>query len=97
MSYKVYRSQRFNKDLSKFDYGFKSVIDKIEGHIAENPYSGEPLGVKWFREKRHEKYRIYYLIYEEIKVVFMIAISEKKNQQKVIDTIWVLLDLLYEW
>ena len=58
----------------------------------ENLYVGNPLNVRWFREKRIEKYRIYYLIYEDLRSVFMVAISEKKDQQKVINTIRLLFD-----
>ena len=71
-------------------------MDKIEDKLVENPYYGTPLGVKWFREARYEKYRIYYLIYEELESVFMAAISEKKDQQKVINTIKLLLEFFRE-
>ena len=92
MKYRVYHSQTFNKELLKFDKNFQSVVDKIEDKLVENPHSGRPLGVPWFREKKYENYRIYYLIYEDIRAIFMVAISDKKDQQKVINTIWVLLD-----
>ena len=91
--YKIYHSQRFKKELLKFDKKFQNRIDKIEDELVENHYSGKPLGVKWFREKRYEKYRIYYLIYDDLKSVFMVAISEKKDQQKAINTIKLLLEL----
>ena len=94
--YKIYHSQRFNKELFKFDKNFYDRVDKIEDQLVENPYSGKPLGVKWFREKKYEKYRIYYLIYDELQAVFMVGISEKKDQQKVINTIKILLDFFKE-
>ena len=94
--YKVYHSQRFDKDLFKFDKNFQDKVDKIEDQLVENPYVGEPLSVSWFREKRIEKYRIYYLIYEDLRAVFMVAISEKKDQQKVINTIKLLLEFFRE-
>lgn len=50
------------------------------------------MNVRWFMEKKHGKFRVYYLIYDEIKVVSMIAISAKKDQQRIINTIWLLLD-----
>lgn len=43
MKYKIYHSQRFDKDLSKFDKNFRDRIDKIENELVENPYSGKPL------------------------------------------------------
>jgi mRNA-degrading endonuclease RelE of RelBE toxin-antitoxin system len=89
--YKVYHSRRFDNDLSKFDLNFQENIDKIEDQLIENPYAGNPLNVKWFREKRIEKNRIYYLVYDDLKSILMVAISGKKNQQKVINTIKLLL------
>lgn len=94
--YKVYHSERFDKELIKFDKNFQDRVDKIEEQLVENPYAGSPLGVAWFREKRYEKYRIYYLIYEDLESVFMVAISEKKDQQKIINTIKLLLDFFRE-
>ena len=94
--YKIYHSKRFNEELNKFDRDFIERVDKIENELVENPYSGKPLGVKWFREKRYEKYRVYYLLYDDLKAVFMVAISEKKNQQKIINTIRLLLDFFRE-
>jgi len=91
--YKIYHSQRFNKELFKFDKQFQGYVDKIEDQLIENPYSGKPLNVKWFREKRYGKYRLYYLIYENLDSVFIVAISEKKDQQKTINTIRLLLNI----
>ncbi len=92
--YKIYHSARFDSELSKLDKDFKNRIDKIEDQLVENPYVGDPLNVKWFREKRYNKYRIYFIIYDNLESVFMVAISEKKDQQKVINTIRLLFDYL---
>ncbi len=92
VNYKVYRSERFDRELIKFDKSFQHRVDKIEDQISENPYTGDPISVKWFREKRYDKYRIYFIIYDDLQAVFMVAISEKKDQQKIINTIWLLLE-----
>ena len=63
-SYKIFRSARFDKELSKFDKDLHNRVDKIEQQLVNNPFSGDALGANWFREKRFEKFRIYYLIYE---------------------------------
>jgi hypothetical protein len=42
--------------------------------------------------KKHMKYMIYFLVYEDLKSVFMVGISEKKDQQRVINTIRLLLN-----
>ena len=91
-TFKIYHSKRFDKELAKYDNEFQDRVNKIEDELINNPYSGSPLNVKWFREKRHNKYRIYFLIYEDLQSIIMVAISEKKDQQKVINTIRLLFD-----
>ncbi len=87
MSYAVYRTPIFNKKLEDFSEEFRKQIDGFENQLVINPYIGKPLGVKWFREKRLGKYRMYYLIYEDLKAAYIITLSAKKDQQKVINTI----------
>jgi mRNA-degrading endonuclease RelE of RelBE toxin-antitoxin system len=94
MEYKIFHSARFDRELAKFDSNFQNQVDKIENQLIKNPYVGDPLNVKWFREKKIDKYRIYYIIYDDLESVFMVAISEKKDQQKVINTIRLLFDFL---
>jgi len=94
--YKVYHSNKFDKELLKFDKNFQERVDKIEDKLIENPEYGSPLGVKWFRETRYNIYRIYYLIYDKLDSIFMVAISNKKDQQKVINTIRLLFDFFKE-
>ena len=94
--YKVYHSFRFDEELQKCDKRILDYVDKFEDKLIENPYEGKPLGFKWFREKKFENYRFYYLIYEDLESVFMVAISRKKNQQKVINTIKLLFEYFNE-
>jgi len=90
--FKIYHSKRFDRELAKYDKSFQDRIDKIEDEIVINPHTGNPLNVKWLREKRYNKYRIYFIIYEDLQSVIMVGISEKKNQQKIINTIRLLFD-----
>lgn len=90
--FRIYHPARFDRELSKFDRKFQERVDKIEEHLIENPYYGTPLGYKWFRESRFENYRVYYLIYENFEAIFMVGISDKKDQQKVINTIKLLFE-----
>ena len=39
------------------------------------------------REKRIKEKRVYYLVYEELKLVLLVATSGKKDQQATIDHI----------
>jgi hypothetical protein len=55
--------------------------------LTENPFVGDQLQIKSLREKRLREKRIYYLVFEDLKAVLIVAISDKKTQQKIIDSI----------
>lgn len=90
--FKIYHSKRFDKELARYGKSFQDRVDNVENEIIINPYVGNPLNVKWFREKRFKKYRIYFLVYEDLESVIMVGVSEKKDQQKIINTIRFLFD-----
>ena len=96
MGFAIFHSQTFDKALEGFPNDFKLWVDKIEDQLIENPYVGDPIRVPWFREKKRDKFRIYYLIYEDLNAVYMVGISGKKDQQRVINTIWLLLNSFKE-
>ena len=85
--YEVYKTEEFESEFFRLDKSIKEQIEKAVEKLETNPYVGKPLGYKFFREKKVRNYRFYYLIYDEYVVVFLIAISDKKDQQKVINTI----------
>ncbi len=93
LNYVVYRTQLFDKKLEDFSKDFIDCINKFEDQLVINPNVGKPLGVKWFREKKLGKYRMYYLIYEDLKAVYIVTLSSKKDQQKTINTIKHFLDV----
>ncbi len=92
MGFAVFHSDTFDKLLQGFPKDFKVWVDKMEDQLVENPYVGDPIRVPWFREKKKGKCRIYYLIYDDVNAVYLVGISEKKDQQRVINTIWLFLD-----
>ena len=83
----------FDKRLRKLPAEFRGWVDKIEEQLMLNPYVGDQLQVPWLREKKLGKFRVYYLIYDDLNAVYMVNISGKKNQQQVIDTVLLLLDI----
>ena len=85
--YKIYKTKEFENDFSRLDKSIKIQIDKEIEQLEENPFRGKPLGYKFFREKKAGNYRFYYLIYEDLVVVFLIAISDKKDQQGTVNAI----------
>ena len=92
--YKVFRSLGFQEEIAKYDKNIQDRVDKIEDKLMCNPEYGNPLGTKWFRESRFENYRIYYLVYEHLQAIYIVAISGKKDQQKTINTIKLFLEFL---
>lgn len=94
--YKVFRSVSFQEEISKYDKNIQNRVDKIEDKLMFNPEYGSPLGTKWFRESRFENYRIYYLVYQDLQAIYLVAISSKKDQQKIINTIRLFIDFFRE-
>lgn|SRR3989338_148873 len=93
MVYEIYKSESFLEDYEKLSKSEKSRVDKIKEQLKVNPYTGKPLGYKFFREKRFNGKSLYYLIYDDYVVVFVIAISNKKTQQATIDSIKKAFDI----
>ena len=86
MSYKIYTTPEFDRlfrELSKSEQKEVEKLMKIE--LPENPYQGRALGLKFFREKRVGGKRVYFLIYDDYVIVLMVAIGDKKTQEKDID------------
>ena len=94
--YKVFRSVSFQEEIAKYDKNIQDRVDKIEDKLMYNPEYGNPLGTRWFRETRFENSRIYYLVYEDLKAIYIVAISGKKDQQKTINTIRLFLEFFRE-
>ncbi len=89
--YKIFTTEEFDKRYSKLDDQIKKEIGTEIDQLEDNPFSGKPLGYPFFREKKLKSYRIYYLVYEEYVVVFVITISTKRDQQKTINKIRTLI------
>ncbi len=94
--YKVFRSVGFQEEIAKYDKNIQNRVDKIEDKLMFNSEYGNPLGTIWFRESRFENYRIYYLVYEDLQAIYIVAISGKKDQQKTINTIRLFLEFFRE-
>ncbi len=58
---------------------------------------GKPLGYFFFREKKFNGKRLYFLVYEEWKAVLVITISGKKDQPETILAIKSRLPLYREY
>ena len=95
MAYRIFRTKEFIKQFEKLPESFQEEIKKLRNRIKENPFVGDPIGYKFFREKKLKWLRLYFLIYEDIVVVLFLAISDKKTQQATIDEIKMRLTEYY--
>jgi mRNA-degrading endonuclease RelE of RelBE toxin-antitoxin system len=87
MNYKIFVTDKFEKEMNKLSIYIRNQIENIFVQLKENPYVGDQIQIQIFREKRLKEKRIYYLVFDELSAVLIIAISNKKSQQKVIDYI----------
>ena len=85
--YRIFTTEEFDQRFKKLDYQIQEQIRKEIDQLETNPHAGKPLGYTFFREKKVQNYRVYYLIYDEYIVVFVITVSTKKDQQDAIDRI----------
>lgn len=85
--YRVFRSEWYDEKLKKLDKSEVIMIEKFEQHLKKEPFSGKPLGYRFFREKKFNGKRLMFLVYEEHSIVFFVTITDKKAQQKDIDFI----------
>jgi len=87
--YAVFRTQRFDKELSKqlSPEEQREIAAFEQKRLVENPYVGDMLGYRFFREKKIDGKRVYYLIYDDLRAVLMVAVSTKKTQQATINEI----------
>jgi len=80
------------KEIGKWPRDYKEATDKIPLKLKENPFLGDQIRYPFLREKRIKEKRIYYLVYEDLKLVLLVATSGKKDQQATIDHIKGYLD-----
>jgi len=89
---KVFSTKEFDTWERILSREHKEEIDDIIKQLKKSKDVGRPLGYPFFREKKFDKYRIYYLIYEDLDVILLITINDKKTQQETINRIKESLD-----
>ena len=91
--FRTFRSEWYEKKLNKLSNQEQKRVSNFEQSLKQNPFQGRPLGYDFFREKKFNGKRLYFLVYDSHEVVFLITISDKKTQQQVIDIIKSNLDV----
>ena len=87
MTYVVYTTESFEKEVEKLSDSDKEILQKIFLQLKNNPYVGNSLRYRFFREKRIREKRIYYLVYDDLNAVLVVAFGGKKAQQETIDEV----------
>lgn len=87
MAYAVYTTERFEKEVEKLSDSDKEILQKIFLQLKDNPYVGNSLRYRFFREKRIREKRVYYLVYDDLNAVLVVAFGGKKAQQETIDEV----------
>ena len=83
----IYETEAFLRLYSSLEKIEQQWIEKIKDQLQENLYIGQPLRFSWFREKRFEGKRLYYLINETSHKAVLVAFGTKKEQKKIINHI----------
>ncbi len=84
MSYRIYATDTFKTLYSSLEKDEQRWIDKIKKNLEEYP-TGKILKYSWFREKKYENKRLYYLLDDKKKNILFVSFASKKEQQKIID------------
>ena len=85
-NYAIKETKEFKKEFKKLPKHIRKRFKRQFRKVLINPYGlGRPLKFEWFREIKTEGYRVYYLIFDEKITVLFLGVSDKKNQQVVID------------
>ena len=87
MAYAVYTTETFDKEVEEFEQDKRERVNKLFPKLRDNPYTGDQVRFKFFREKRIDEKRVYFLVYDDIKIVLFVGTSDKKDQQKTINHI----------
>jgi hypothetical protein len=88
----VFKSPKFDKKIKKmFSNKDLNELDIFIENLKKSKIKGKPLSYNYFREKRIKEKRVYFLIYENLKIVLIVNVSNKKYQQETINEIKLLM------
>ena len=87
MEYAVFTTEEFERLMSKLNQEEQRRIEKMFRQLSANPYVGNMLRYRFLREKRLREKRIYYMVYDDLRAVLVVALGGKKTQPETIDEI----------
>lgn len=83
-NYEVYSTASFDKVYAGIDSSEQTWIQKIKSKL-ETSITGKILNFNWFREKKHNNKRLYFIVDEERKRILLVAFASKKAQRQMIE------------
>lgn len=89
---RVLSTKEFDTWEKVLERAYGTEIQQIINQLKRTWKVGKPLGYPFFREKKFGKYRIYFLVYEDVETVLLVTISDKKAQQEIIERIKAQID-----
>ena len=88
MAFFVIKSDAFHVIFNSFADYEKGRIRKFLIQIVEHGNQvGQPIRFEFFREKKFNGKRMYFLVYNEWNAILLVTFSDKKEQPKVITEI----------
>lgn len=91
--FRIFTTKEFDNGFNVLDESDKQRVCKILNQLKkQGNLVGKPLGLPYFREKKFENKRVYFLIYQEFAVILAVGISNKKAQQATINKILLEID-----
>jgi len=75
----------FSKIFDSLTRKEQEWVVKMKLQLKNNPKAGKPLHFQWFREKKFENKRLYYIISTREPRILLVSFASKKEQQKTID------------
>lgn len=85
--FRVMGTDTYLRALTKWPKSDREAAEKLPPKLAEDPHVGQLLYFPFLREKRIGGRRVYYLVYDDLKLVLLVATSGKKDQQETINHI----------
>lgn len=85
--YEIYETETFSKIFDSITQKERDWINKIKFQLKSNPKAGKSLRFEWFKEKKLENKRLYFLVSYKKPRILLASYGTKKDQQKVIDYI----------
>ncbi|HLC67840.1 MAG TPA: hypothetical protein VJI12_03050 [archaeon] len=87
MTYEIYETYTFTMIFNSVTEKERDWIRKMKEQIKINPKTGKALHFDWFREKKFENKRLYFIVSIKKPRVLLVSYASKKEQQKIIDYI----------